>query len=156
MAQARTLVPVEQFRESYASKKFPSYELVNGELVGMAPPGGIHGGITAILATALDNHVRQNRSGRVMVDTEYHLERDPDTVRSPDVSFISTERLPSGGLPRGFVEGQPDLAVDGVSPSDTANEVEAEVHDYLSTGTRRVWVVYYGTRRGLPASGTVL
>lgn len=144
MAQARTLVAVEQFRESYASKKSPSYELVNGELVDMALPGGIHGGIAAILATALDNHVRQNRAGCVVVDTEYHFEHDPDTVRGPDVSFISTERLPSGWLPRGFVEGQSGLSVDGVSPSDTANEVEAEGHDYLRTGTRRVGVVYYG------------
>jgi len=111
MGQVRTLVTAEQFWESYANKKFPRYELVNGELVEMAHPGGTHGGIAATLATALDNHVRQNRPGCVVVETGYRIQRDPDTVRSPDVSFISTGRLPPGGLPQGFVKGPPDLAI---------------------------------------------
>ena len=149
MAQARTLVTAEQFWDCYANKKLPRYDLVEGELVETAPPGGIHGGIVASLTTALGTYLRQNNLRRVVVETGYRIQRAPDTVRGPDVSFISTERLPTGGLPRGFVDGPPDLAVEVVSPSDTANEVEAKVHDYLRAGTRRVWVVYYATSRVL-------
>ena len=149
MAQVRTLVTAEQFLELEGREKFPRYELVQGEVVEMAPPGGIHGGIAASLTIALGSYLRQNNLGRVVVETGYRIQRDPDTVRSPDVSFITADRLPPGGLPRGFIEGPPDVAVEVVSPSDTANEVEAKVHDYLRAGTRRVWVIYYGTRRVL-------
>ena len=142
MTQPQTLVTVDEFWEQYSTKKFPSFELVEGELVEMSPPGGIHGEIAAYFAAVLMPYVRQNRLGRVMVETGYRLEHEPDTVRAPDVSFISTDRVPSDGLPRGYVEGVPDLAVEVVSPYDLASEVEGKVHDYLRNGTRRVWVVY--------------
>ena len=147
MIQPRTLVTAKEFWELYAHKDFPKYELVKGELIEMAPPGGIHGGIAANLVAALHPYVRQNNLGQIMVETGYNLERDPDTVRAPDVSFIRAERVSPEGLPRGFVTGAPDLAVEVVSPSDTAAEVEAKVHDYLRSGTQRVWVVYSSTRR---------
>ena len=41
----------------------------------------------------------------------------------------------------------PDLAVEIVSPSDTAVELEVKVHDYLRNGALRVWVVYPDSRR---------
>ena len=147
MTQPQTFVTVEEFLEQYSTKKYPSYELVQGELVEMSPPGGIHGEIAATITIVLGNHVRQNNLGRIMVETGYRLEREPDTVRAPDVSFIRTERLSSGGLPKAYVEGAPDLAVEVVSPYDPASEVEGKVHDYLNTGTQRVWVVYSNLRR---------
>ncbi len=96
---------------------------------------------------ALGNYVRENYLGRIMVGSGYVLERDPDTVRGPDVSFIIAERVSPEGLPRAFVSGPPDLAVEVVSPGDAAFEVEAKVHDYLGNGAQRVWVVYVNTRR---------
>jgi Uma2 family endonuclease len=47
----------------------------------------------------------------------------------------------------GFFTGAPDLAVEVVSPSDTASEIEQKVQDYLRSGTQRVWVVYPDSRR---------
>ena len=44
-------------------------------------------------------------------------------------------------MPRGFWPGAPDLAVEVVSPSDTLIEVEEKVQDWLTAGTRMVWVV---------------
>jgi len=137
----------QEFWELYGNKKLPKYELVKGEVVEVAPPGGVHGGVAANIAADLVLHVRQNRLGRVMVETGYYLERDPDTVRAPDVSFIRAERLSQEGLPRGWVDGAPDLAIEVVSPTDTAAEVEAKVHDYLRSGARRVWVFYSSARR---------
>lgn len=40
----------------------------------------------------------------------------------------------------------PDLAVEVVSPSDTSQDVQAKVSEYLSAGTRLVWVIYPKTR----------
>lgn len=155
--QSEKLMTAQEFWELYGARKsFPKRELVRGEVVEMAPVGGIHGGVAANLVVALHPYVRQNNLGRVMVQTGYRLRRDPDTVSAPDVSFIRAERIPEG-LPRGFVEGPPDLAVEVVSPSDTAAEMEGKVHDYLRNGAQRVWVAYSGARRVLAYShdGTV-
>lgn len=58
----------------------------------------------------------------------------------PDVSFVSAARLPPPELRTSYFEGAPDLAVEVVSPGDTATEVIEKVHEYLAAGTRLVWV----------------
>src|SRR5207302_6065020 len=66
----------------------------------------------------------------------------PDTVRAPDVSFLSRERLAEHPVPEtGFYPGAPDLAVEVMSPSDRRAEVEEKVAEYLDAGAREVWVV---------------
>lgn len=90
--------------------------------------------------------MRPNGLGHVLNDAGFYLSRDPDTVRATDVAFIHAARVPGGKLPEGYFSGPPDLAVEVVSPGDTAAEVEAKVWDYLASGTLRVWVVYPDTR----------
>ena len=70
----------------------------------------------------------------------------PRKVRKPDVSFIIRDRLPAEQLDEGFLTLPPDLAVEVVSPSDLAYEVEEKVEEYLGVGVRLVWVVYPTTR----------
>ena len=41
-----------------------------------------------------------------------------------------------------FLELAPDLAVEVVSPSDSANEIQEKVNEYLDVGVRLIWVVY--------------
>jgi Uma2 family endonuclease len=118
------------------------YELVRGELVSVSPPGGEHGELTVLLATALVNFVRPRRLGTVYIETGFILSRHPDTVRGPDVAFVSRERRTSlGGRIRGFIPGAPDLAVEIRSPGDTLAELSAKAAEYLRAGTRLVWVV---------------
>lgn len=123
------------------------YELVEGELKEMAPAGGRHGGIAAALTVLLGHYVRMNRLGVVLAaETGFRIARDPDTVRAPDVSFVARERVPPGGPPEGYWELAPDLAVEVVSPNDTATGVQSKVQMWLESGTRLVWVVYPDTR----------
>lgn len=123
------------------------YELVEGELREIAPAGARHGDATAALTVLLGQYVRANRLGRVLAaETGFRISRDPDTVRAPDVSFVSRERVPSDGPPEGYWELAPDLAVEVVSPNDTAAEVQSKVQMWLEVGVRLVWVVYPGTR----------
>ena len=77
-----------------------------------------------------------------MVETGFRLTVQPDTVRSPDISFLAAAKIPSTGLPEGYIDGPPDLAVEIVSPGDTASEIQDKVQDYLAYGTQMVWVVY--------------
>ena len=115
-------------------------ELVRGVLVVREPAGYQHGQVAAELLVAIANHVIANRLGRVFAaETGFTLARNPDTVRAPDVAFISTARLPDPA-PRGFAELAPDLAVDVLSPDDRPGEVLAKVADWLKAGARLVWV----------------
>lgn len=117
------------------------HELVRGEVVTMPPAGFAHGEDASGIDWFLESHVREHGGGQVVVEVGFTLFRDPDTVRAPDVAFVSESRLPSPGQRRKFYEGAPDLAVEVVSPDDTASEVLEKVREYLAAGTRLVWVV---------------
>ncbi|MGQ0550511.1 MAG: Uma2 family endonuclease [Armatimonadota bacterium] len=89
-------------------------ELVNGRIVEMAPPGGIHGRVTGRISFLLAAHEREHGGGEVLVgDVGFVLRipADPERVRGPDVAFVAAHRLPEGRLPEGFLAGAPDLVV---------------------------------------------
>jgi len=116
-------------------------ELVRGVLVVREPAGYQHGDVAMRLAVAIFAHVEAHGLGRVFAaETGFTLARNPDTVRAPDVAFISAARLPDPP-PRGFAELAPDLAVEVLSPDDRPGEVLAKVADWLNPGARLVWVV---------------
>jgi Uma2 family endonuclease len=62
-------------------------------------------------------------------------------VRRPDVSFVRKDRLPGGRLPRGWIKIPPDLAIEVLSPNDTAYEVDGKLEDYLKVGVPLVWLI---------------
>ena len=118
------------------------YELVKGELIRMAPAGYEHGVRTIELTSPLHVHVKANDLGVVCAaETGFVLSQNPDTVRAPDIAFISRERAEKVGMVKGYWVGAPDLAVEVVSPGDTKREVEKKVAEWLEAGTRMVWVV---------------
>jgi len=118
-------------------------ELVDGEVREMPPVGGVHGDVTGRVYHGLSEYVRHG-SGKVLVgDVGFvlGLPYDPERVRVPDVAFVTTARLPDGRLPRGFIRGAPDLAVEVLSPLDDPVDVQQKVRDYLDAGARLVWVL---------------
>ena len=118
------------------------YELVRGELNKMSPAGNYHGLLTASVTGSLIVHVRVNSLGRVYTgDPGYLISSDPDTVRAPDVAFISRERLEETGETDGYWQGAPDLVVEVISPNDRYTEVEEKVAEWLEAGARMVVVV---------------
>jgi Uma2 family endonuclease len=58
------------------------------------------------------------------------------------MSFVRAERIPAMGIPDKFWELAPDLAIEVISPSETAEEIQEKVFDYLLAGTALVWVIY--------------
>jgi Uma2 family endonuclease len=118
---------------------FHRYELVHGELKQMVPPGGEHGTLQMRLGRRLGDFVDSKRLGVVLGESGYRLTED--TVLGPDVSFVHHDRVPQGGSPKGFWTGPPDLAVEIISPGDTLKEVVEKAAEYLSYGTRIVWVI---------------
>jgi len=115
-------------------------ELQAGILVSEPLPGFRHGRVAAAIADVLRTHVRRHKLGVVVSnDSGFLLARSPDTVRGPDVAFVSRDRV-KGDEARAF-PGAPDLAVEVLSPSNTPASMHAKVADYLAAGARLVWVV---------------
>lgn len=119
------------------------YELIKGELVKVSPPPGHEYGLVAMnIAGPLYEYAKKHQLGNVYAaETGYLLERDPDTVRAADVSFVRRERIEKAGPIQGYWIGAPDLAVVVVSPTDTVGRIEGEVAEWLESGARTVWVV---------------
>jgi Uma2 family endonuclease len=118
------------------------YELIKGELKKMAPASHQHGRITVNVTTPLDQHVRANNLGTVYAaETGFKITSSPDTVRAPDVAFVSRERVEQVGDVKGYWPGAPDLAVEVISPNDVYTEVEEKVFDWLEAGAKMVIVV---------------
>jgi len=124
-------------------------ELVRGRLIVREPPGMRHGECALRLGVALSNYLTRDREtralaetrGRVLVgDSGFTLARNPDTVRGPDVAYVSRTRW-SAPLPEGYGEFAPDLAVEIRSPNDRIGGVLGKVGDWLDAGTALVWVV---------------
>jgi Uma2 family endonuclease len=118
------------------------YELVKGELIQISPTGDEHGQVAMELAAQLHLYVKKQNLGRVYAaETGFKLESDPDTVRAPDIAFVSRERVEATGTLPGFRSGAPELVVEVLSPSDRIGKVEAKVRQWLETGARLVWIV---------------
>lgn len=119
-------------------------ELVDGE-IRVSPAGGRHGQITVELVARMHTHVRERRLGIVFdSSTGFRLKgrkAGQQDVRSPDVSFVASGRLPGDRAPAGFIELAPDLAVEVVSPDDRRRDVLEKVGEFLDAGTRLVWVL---------------
>jgi Uma2 family endonuclease len=116
-------------------------ELVRGRLIVREPPGTHHGAVSASLAYHLSAFVRLHDSGIVFgQDTGFKIAADPDTVRAPDVAFLTRDRA-AQVPPRGYAELAPDLLAEVVSPRDRPAEVLAKVADWLAAGTKLVWLV---------------
>jgi Uma2 family endonuclease len=137
--QAKLVTAEELERISFGDKHV---ELVRGAIVEEPPAGYKHGGVGMSLAWRLGAFVERNNLGRVyLAETGFLLSRNPDTVRAPDISFVTTARLAQQQGKAGFFDGAPDLAVEVVSPGDTDTEIQEKVLEYLTAGTRLVWVV---------------
>ena len=122
-------------------------ELIRGVLCEAMPAGQRYGKIVMRLGAALFNFSEGEGLGTVVAsDSGVWLERDPDTVREPDIAFTSVERLPLGEDAAGYAEVIPDLVVEIASPSDTRRELHDKAYMWLGHGVRLVWVVHPETR----------
>lgn len=139
MLEQTQLVTAEQFAR--IPDDAHRYELVEGRIIRMSPPGARHAVLVTSIASLLKQHADAYGLGVVMSSGGFTIERGPDTVREPDVAFVSRVRIPGTGVPDAFWEGAPDLAVEVVSPGDRRLAVIRKVDHYLASGVRLVWVV---------------
>ena len=70
---------------------------------------------------------------------------DRSDVRRPDVAFFAAGTLPAGPMPEVSVV-MPTLAIESISPGNSADEIERKVDEYLAAGVRLVWLAFPGLR----------
>jgi Uma2 family endonuclease len=122
------------------------YELVRGELRRMPTPGWEHGRYCARIARPLFAY--EDETGPVTVvtnDTGFWLERNPDTVRGPDIAVVLNERLPSA-FHGTYQTVPPTLAVEVKSPSDRLPDIEDKIEDYRRAGVSLIWYIFTETK----------
>jgi Uma2 family endonuclease len=116
-------------------------ELVRGQVVEMSRPGERHCLVCGNVVWVLNNYIRLRRRGRVLSnDPGILVERDPDTVRGPDVALFDDVK-PYDQLNPKFAEGMPTLVVEVLSPNDRVGKVTRRIGEYLRAGVRLVWVI---------------
>jgi len=118
-------------------------ELLDGELIRLPPPKFEHMEIADrlcdILKQALAGPDRPPGLGRAYVEMGYKIAGT--TWLRPDVSVLHA-RQPRGG----YLDGAPALAVEIISESNRAEEMDRKVRMYLSNGAIEVWVIYPKTQ----------
>jgi len=142
MAMATRLMTAEEFmllpRPADGSKQ----ELVRGEVVVMAPPPNWeHGRIAGNVYFAIRLYLTRNPIGEVVVESGVIVDHDPATVRGPDVSFMSKDRLPQDDRMNRYAEYSPDLCVEVLSPSNSRSDIRDKLAEYFTGGAKLVWVV---------------
>jgi Uma2 family endonuclease len=116
-------------------------ELVKGRLVEMAPASWKHGQCGIRAAVIISKYVTEHKLGVVVAaETGFLLSRKPDSVRAPDVGFISADRVAKASE-SGFFDGPPDLAVEILSPNDKVFDVEEKIAEYIEAGCKLVWII---------------
>jgi Uma2 family endonuclease len=121
------------------------YELIKGVLLEMSPTNEVHGVLAQELAGLIWSYVRTHKLGRVYAaETGFTLSTQPDTVLAPDIAFVSAKRAKP--LAEKFSTVSPDLAVEVVSPGNSAGEMNEKTALYFQAGTQQVWIVYPKTQ----------
>jgi Uma2 family endonuclease len=133
-----TLISVEEF-SAMPRDEAVRYELVEGELVPLASGTPRHAWIRDGLIVQFRDYLRVQRSGIVL--SELDCRTTGENVRRPDVSYVSRERwqlVNPSVIPLPFA---PDIAIEILSPSEKAVEVNRKVAEYLAAGSSEVWVI---------------
>lgn len=118
-----------------------STELIDGVIKYYMPTGHPHGFYEVLLATVLWTFVRAQKLGRVVTgEVGIYIRRNPDTVRTAGVAFISHGRLEQANA-QGYLNIAPELVIEVMSPSDSWSDVNDKLEDYFSIDTQQVWVV---------------
>ncbi len=136
----RTLLTVEEF--SRLPDEPGKQELSNGQLIIVPPADFIHTETCRRIHAALFLHIMHTGVGVVYPKAGARL--GPETVRQPDVSFYLHKPQKHK---RGEWAPAPDIAIEVLSPSNTAVYIDEKISQYLAAGSKSVWIVNPDTHR---------
>lgn len=120
------------------------HEVVDGKLI-MSPKHNFFYGLICARMSAALNHAATKHKRGVVVNSSTGFWMQNRNCRAPDVSFIAVSRLKALGFDPSspaFFPGAPDLAIEVVSPSNTAREIQECLEDFFTSGTQLAWIVH--------------
>lgn len=121
------------------------YEVIDGIRVRKAPVGIFAVWITSDLFSHLAPFARSAKLGRAVSEALFHMPAPIDRDRRPDLAFVSYDRWAKNRpIPRksNAWDIVPNLAVEVVSPTDAAEDLDENISEYFHAGVQLVWVVY--------------
>jgi len=133
-----TLMTAEQFAQMHTAET-EDYELVDGELIPLSSGTPKHNRIRRRMERLIEDYFEKKQAGEALSETNCQL--SDGTVRRPDVSVFVGGRLSEIDPNRTPVPFAPDIAIEILSPSETAIDVSRKALDYLSSGCHEVWIV---------------
>ncbi len=141
MSTQTRLLTADEFLE-WPDEPGMCQELIRGEVVTMSLAGGEHGEVSLEIGRLIAIYAKPAKLGKTYAaETGFIAERDPDTVRAPDVAFVRTDRLTGIKNRRKHIPFAPDLAVEVRSPNDRDDAVEEKIQMWLRAGSLLVWSV---------------
>ena len=135
---ASPLLSVEQFGQMTTADT-ESYELVAGVLVPLESGTFSHNSLRGQLGCLLWTYFKVSPIGEVVAGVDCQINRD--TVRRPDLSIFFNERRRQIDVEKIPVPFPPDIAIEVLSPSETAVDVRRKVREYLGAGSKEVWLL---------------
>jgi Uma2 family endonuclease len=115
-------------------------ELINGEVVTLPHAAQRHDIIRGNIMDALIVYLHTNRSLglRALPDTEFVIAANDTCI--PDCCLIAINRLSPDK--HKYIQGAPELAIEVVSPSESAAYLRIKTEAYLANGSHSVWIVF--------------
>lgn len=125
------------------------YEVVDGVVVEMPTVSNVSMAVADTFLEFARPFARQNRLGRAVREIIFRLAADAERSYRPDSAFVGVAKWPlDRPIPRDDPwELAPDLAMEVISPSNTAEDTLDRVFAYLGAGCRLVWIVYPNHRQ---------
>ncbi len=106
------------------------------------PSGILRALIAGRIAGLLSGFIRQRKLGEILTaEPGFKLSLTPETLRVPDVSFMRLDKFLQIKNLNKFYLGAPNLAVEVISPSETFQDVQEKIEDYLASGVEMIWIV---------------
>lgn len=124
------------------------YELVEGRLVRMPPPGGEHGRLAFRLGVALHAFVTPAHLGEILA-AETGFQLGLKTVLAADVAFVRADHIPARDSAewKQYWRHAPDIVAEVVSPSQKRDDMDAKARAWLAAGVSLVWIVWPATQQ---------
>ena len=140
MELQRLLAEERQRRERFYEEMTEdgTQEFINGQVVVHSPVRSAHSVAVGNLYSAIRQHVRQHRLGRVYA--ENCLVVFPRNDYEPDVMFYGPEKSRLIN-PDTIKFPVPDLVIEVTSPSTEQNDRGIKLRDYEQAGIREYWLV---------------
>jgi Uma2 family endonuclease len=120
------------------------YEVVDGSVREKPRMGMFAGSVANYLAIFINVYAYPLKLGAAFVEAMYRF-RDDLPQRRPDLSFISADQWPgvlTGDSDPPSLHLVPSLAVEVISPTNSAAEIEEKRLEYFQAGILAVWVVH--------------